>query len=107
MRKFRIECGVATTSAPDTIAMDVHGKGKNVNLRIECITRGMLANVPDLLLDLLEIAAYIYCADQRLSRGTAQLTNFGENWRRDLHFVIPVREPSLWQMHEVRRDVLP
>lgn len=83
--------------------MDVHGKGKNVNLRIECITRGMLANVPDLLLDLLEIAAYIYCADQRLSRGTAQLTNFGENWRRDLHFVIPVREPSLWQMHEVRR----
>jgi len=87
--------------------MDVHGKGKNVNLRIECITRGMLANVPDLLLDLLEIAAYIYCADQRLSRGTAQLTNFGENWRRDLHFVIPVREPSLWQMHEVRRDVLP
>ncbi len=83
--------------------MDVHGKGKNVNLRIDCITRSMLANVPDLLLDLLEIAAYVYCADQRLSRGTVQLTNFGENWRRDLHFAIPVRDPSLWQMHEVRR----
>lgn len=103
MRKFRIECGVATASAPETIAMDVHGKGKNVNLRIDCITRSMLANVPDLLLDLLEIAAYVYCADQRLSRGTAQLTNFGENWRRDLHFVIPVRTPALWQQHDVQR----
>ncbi|MFN3626090.1 MAG: 7-cyano-7-deazaguanine synthase [Hyphomicrobium sp.] len=103
MRKFRIECGVATASAPDTMTMDVHGKGKNVNLRIDCITRSMLANVPDLLLDLLEIAAYVYCADQRMSRGTAQLTNFGENWRRDLHFTIPVRDPALWQHSEVQR----
>jgi hypothetical protein len=39
--------------------MNVHGTGKNVNLRIDCISRSMLANVPDLLLDLLEIAAYV------------------------------------------------
>lgn len=83
--------------------MDVHGKGKNVNLRIDCITRTMLANVPELLIDLLEIAAYIYCADQRLSRGTAQLANFGESWRRNLHFTIPVREPGFWQQDEVQR----
>ena len=25
----------------------------------------MLTNIPDVLLDLLEIAAYVYCADQR------------------------------------------
>ncbi len=103
MRQFRIECGVAAPSAPDAIPMDVHGEGKNVNLRIDCITRSMLTNVPDFLLDLLEIAAYVYCADQRLSRGTAQLTNFGENWRRDLHFTIPVRDPTLWQQHEIQR----
>lgn len=103
MRKFRIDCGVAKPSAPDAIPMDVHGKGKNVNLRIDCITRSMLANVPDLLLDLLEIAAYVYCGDQRVSRGTAHLTNFGENWRRDLHFAIPVRDPALWQQPEVQR----
>ncbi len=103
MRKFRIECGVAAPSAPDAIAMNVHGTGKNVNLRIDCISRSMLANVPDLLLDLLEIAAYVYCADQRLHRGSAKLTNFGENWRRDLHFAIPVRDPAPWQQHEVQR----
>jgi hypothetical protein len=83
--------------------MDVHGKGKNVDLRIDCITRSMLANVPELLIDLLEIAAYIYCADQRLSRGTDRLANFGESWRRNLHFTIPVREPELWQQDEVQR----
>jgi hypothetical protein len=44
---------VAAPSHPDAIAMDVHGKGKNVDLRIDCITRTMLANVPELLIDLL------------------------------------------------------
>lgn len=103
MKKFRIECGVDAPSAPDTIAMDVHGTGKNINLRIDYISRSLLANVPDLLLDLLEIASYIYCADQRLPRGSTQLTNFGENWRRDLHFEIPVRVPGLWRQQEVQR----
>lgn len=103
MREFRIECGVAAPSHPEAIAMDVQGRGKNVNLRIDCITRPMLANVPDLLIDLLEIAAYVYCADQRLSRGSTRLTSFGESWRRNLDFTIPVRESAIWQQEEVQR----
>ncbi len=103
MKNFLIKCGVDAPSAPDAIAMDVHGTGKNINLRIDYISRSLLANVPDLLLDLLEIASYIYCADQRLPRGSPQLTNFGENWRRDLHFQIPVRVPGLWRQPEVQR----
>ena len=43
--------------------MDIHGAAKNVNLRIDYISRTMLGNVPDLLIDLLEVAAYVYCAD--------------------------------------------
>ena len=62
----------------------------------------MLGNVPDLLIDLLEVAAYIYCADQRLGRGSDKLTNFGENWRRSLHFSIPVRHPEAWQDADVQ-----
>jgi Queuosine biosynthesis protein QueC len=82
--------------------MDVHGAAKNVNLRIDYITRPMLSNVPDLLIDLLEVAAYVYCADQRLGRGSDKLTNFGENWRRCLHFSIPVRRPQAWQDPDIR-----
>lgn len=43
----------------DAIAMDVQGSGKNVNLRIDYISRTMLGNVPDLLIDLLEVASYV------------------------------------------------
>ncbi len=109
MKRFRIECGVSQPSGADSIAMDVQGAAKNVNLRIDYITRPMLRNVPDLLIDLLEVAAYVYCADQRLGRGSDKLTNFGENWRRCLHFSIPVRELEAWQdsdVHELLAETL-
>lgn len=102
MKRFGIECGVPQPSGADAIAMDVHGAAKNVNLRIDYITRPMLGNVPDLLIDLLEVAAYVYCADQRLGRGSDKLTNFGENWRRCLHFSIPVRHPQVWHDSDVQ-----
>ena len=102
MKQFKIECGAAAPSQAEAIAMDVHGPGKNVNLRIDYITRTMLGNLPDLMIDLLEVAAYVYCADQRLQRGSLQLTNFGESWRRGLHFSIPVRNPEVWQQDEVQ-----
>ncbi|TDR31777.1 7-cyano-7-deazaguanine synthase [Aquamicrobium defluvii] len=101
MKRFFVECGVSQPSGSDAIAMDVHGDAKNVNLRIDYISRTMLGNVPDLLIDLLELAAYIYCADQRLGRGSDKLTNFGENWRRSLHFSVPVRQLEIWQNPEV------
>ena len=102
MKRFSIECGVARPSAADAIAMDVQGAGKNVNLRIDYISRTMLGNVPDLLIDLLEVASYVYCADQRLRRGSDKLTNFGEDWRRSLHFSIPVRQLNAWQDADVQ-----
>lgn len=102
MKQHIIECGVDAPSSEGAIAMNVHGPSKNVNLRIDYISRTMLANLPDLLIDLLEIAAYVYCADQRLDRGTEKLSNFGENWRRSLTFSIPVRQLQVWQDSEVR-----
>lgn len=101
MRHHRIECGVAQSSTPESIIMDVQGPGRNVKLRIDYITRTMLGNVPDLLIDLLELAAYVYCADQRIGRGSEKLPNFGEDWRRSLHFSIPVRQLDVWQDPEI------
>jgi hypothetical protein len=65
VRKFQFECGGQTTGAEGAIVLDVQGEAKNVNLRVDYITRSMLGNVPELLADLLEIAAYVFCAGQR------------------------------------------
>jgi len=70
--------------------------GRNVCLQIPDITKRAPGNVPDELLDLLEIATYVYCADQAFTRGGNGVVNVGANWRRRLQFYIPVRKPDLW-----------
>lgn len=106
MKQHLIECGVTAPSSEEAMVMNVHGPAKNVNLRIDYISRTMLSNLPDLLIDLLEVAAYVYCADQRLARGSDQLSKFGESWRRSLRFKIPVRDLAVWQDPDVQEALI-
>jgi hypothetical protein len=84
--------------------LDVQGSAMNVNLRVMDITRSMVSNIPDVLLDLLEVAAYVYCVDQRLSRGSDKLKDYGSDWRRNMLFTIPLRLPDLWETAAVKDD---
>jgi 7-cyano-7-deazaguanine synthase in queuosine biosynthesis len=77
------------------------GPDANIDLRLEDIGRRMVATLPDILVDLLEVAAYVYCADQLVSRGGPTARKLGAEWRRDLRFVIPVRAPDRWSSSEV------
>ena len=108
MRQFQFICGgvPALPAEQETrrFAMDVQGE-RTVNLRISDISQAMVSNVPDLMLDLLEIAAYVYCGDQRATRGSEKLTNAGSLWRRGMHFVIPVRCPDVWSGSELRDEL--
>lgn len=65
-----------------------------VNFNIGQITRPMVADIPDRLVDLLEIAAYVYAADQFVGRGGRSMLAMGAAWRRDFRFTIPVRDLS-------------
>jgi hypothetical protein len=100
MSQYSIVCGgendPGAAADVEVIQLDVQGPSKNVNLRIEDLNKALLSNIPDVLLDLLEVAAYVYCADQRISRGSDKLTDHGRQWRRSLHFTIPLRQPNLW-----------
>ncbi|GAA0573889.1 MULTISPECIES: 7-cyano-7-deazaguanine synthase [Pseudomonadota] len=79
----------------------VKGEG-NVTLRIEDIHSKMFGSVPTRFHDLLEIATYVYSADQVILRGADDVDSFGDGWRRDLHFVVPVRNPDFWNGEEVK-----
>lgn len=103
--RFEVACG--GVDAPGAgrgkqLVLDVQGKGKNINLRIDDLRKIMVSNIPDVLLDLLEVAAYVYCADQQASRGSEYLMDYGADWRREMIFRIPVRSPGVWQSQEVR-----
>ena len=76
------------------LALD--GRSQNITLKLEDVSKRLVAKVPGLLIDLVEIATYVYCADQATSRGGEAQAGMGSDWRRRFRFVIPVRHPGHW-----------
>ena len=74
-----------------------HGDKPCVKLKIEDLHERICQTTPRQFHDLIEIAAYVYCADQLASRGGKDVDTFGSHWRRRFHYHIPVREPDLWR----------
>ena len=100
-----ILCGGLTAgggeSKKGTVPLHLWGKHANVHLKISDISEKMVANIPPILVDLLEIATYVYCADQATTRGGGNAKNYGAKWRRRFQFHIPVRKPEVWSSEPV------
>jgi hypothetical protein len=79
-----------------THRLNITGPRKNIDLRIEDISRTLVSNIPDVLTDFLELAAYVYCADGTVRRGGTTMAQMGKYWRRRFRFVVPVRQPEVW-----------
>jgi hypothetical protein len=97
--------GVATpagVSETDAVRLNFDGPNANAQLKLENISKAMVANLPPELIDLLEIAAYVYCGDQATTRGGNSVKDFGATWRRKFRFHIPVRKLALWSSEEVQ-----
>jgi hypothetical protein len=93
----------------DGRALNLHGPDANVRLRLDDIRRGLLAVESELLTDLLEIAAYVFAADNAVPRGGPTLRRMGRRWRRQFRLVIAVRQPGTWgepQRLNALREVL-
>src|SRR5215470_14863331 len=97
-----ILCGGARRAGGDSILqLALSGRSQNITLRLEDISRKLVRSVPGLLIDLIEIASYVYCADQAIRRGGEVQRAMGTDWRRDFRFVIPVRNPDHWNNPDV------
>jgi hypothetical protein len=59
-------------------------------------------NMPSITVDMLEIASYVYCADQAVSRGGKAGREHGKDWYRNFRFEIPVRNLTIWNRDEVK-----
>jgi 7-cyano-7-deazaguanine synthase in queuosine biosynthesis len=78
------------------LGLTLHGASRNVRLEITDISRRLVANIPDALADLLEVASYVYAADGATPRGGVSDAQMGAWWRRKFRFIIPVRLPDVW-----------
>ncbi|PIQ82275.1 MAG: hypothetical protein COV76_04445 [Candidatus Omnitrophica bacterium CG11_big_fil_rev_8_21_14_0_20_64_10] len=84
-----------------TFALALSEPHQNITLKVTDISRRLVAKLPPLFTDLLEIATYVFCADQAVTRGGDGTANVGADWRRQFRFVIPVRQPGFWKRAEV------
>ena len=106
-----ILCGDVTRDAlpfdeKKPLSLRLWGTGENVSLRIRDIRSQLFKDIPSPFHDLVEIATYIYCADQAITRGGDGVDNFGENWRRRLFFRIAVRNPDLWNSSPLKDQLI-
>jgi len=106
LAEWLVACGnapVPSSSGQASQRLDLHldGEKRNVDLRLHDIRRRLAADIPAVLTDLLEIAAYVFAADEMVSRGGPAMAMLGRDWRRRFRFVIPVRNPTLWSQPDL------
>ncbi|MDD5085552.1 MAG: hypothetical protein PHE61_05865 [Candidatus Omnitrophica bacterium] len=74
-----------------------------VNLKLPTFV-GQVYHLPPRILDLLEIAAYVFAADRWAHRGPKEAVEF-HAWPRSMRFVIRVREANFWSRAEVKEKL--
>lgn len=80
----------------EQLRFEIDGKLKAVSLRIGHIRKSLVVGLPDVALDLIEIAAFVYAIDSSISRGGLMDRQMGAKWHRTFHVTLPVRNLALW-----------
>lgn len=78
------------------------GPDASLTLHIQNLDTRVLMGVNDILADLVRIAAYVYAADQMVSRGGPADVHL-EAWRREMTLCLPVSVPEVWGQESVRK----
>lgn len=80
------------------------GPEPSLTLHVQNLDTRVLMAVNDVLSDLVRIAAYVYAADQMVSRGGPKDIHL-EDWRREMTLCVPVSAPGVWDREAVRRTL--
>ncbi|CAN0415851.1 unnamed protein product, partial [Phaeothamnion confervicola] len=106
MREHLFLCGLTDAQCVgyggEGIRLIMQGAAKNVRLQVENLRNRLLQVEPDTLTDLLEIAAYVFRADNSIPRESRKDGLMGAEWRRTFRMVVAVREPSRWTKPTVK-----
>lgn len=76
---------------------------RNIKLKLPDFVRDVFYLTPRVL-DLLEIAGYIFAADRLISRGSTDSIEY-HSWSRSFHFVIKVRDYHFWSQPTVKEKL--
>lgn len=114
MKRVLVQCDEAAlpldVRAEKRIALSLRHRGPKANLSIGIQTpsEALLAGLGERPRDLVRIAAYVYVADQSVSR-SPPTDVYGDEWVRDFAVCIPVSDPDFWSqpaIHDALTAVL-
>lgn len=89
----------------EQLRFEIDGKLKAVSLRIGHIRKSLVVGLPDVALDLIEIAAFVYAIDSSVSRGGLMDQQMGAKWHRSFHVSLPVRNVALWSEPKLKANL--
>lgn len=81
------------THEPEPLQLD-YRNDRRVRLHLPGFIRS-IGTIPNRVLDLLELAAYVFAADRLISRGAPD-TLVLDSWSRTFHFAVKVRDIDFW-----------
>ncbi len=81
------------TDEPEPLQLD-YRNDRRLRLQLPDFVR-RIGTIPDRVLDLLELAAYVFAADRLTSRGAPDSLVF-DSWSRTFHFAVKVRDIDFW-----------
>jgi 7-cyano-7-deazaguanine synthase in queuosine biosynthesis len=81
------------------------GKNRNLRLQADVFRTNLWRDPSDRLDDLLRLAAFVYGADTRISRGTGKDV-FASKWSRTFRMVLPVSDLGFWKQQEVKQALV-
>ena len=91
----------AWRSTGNNYALNHLGAEPRMTVRLSNLSHRLLRRVAPLADDLVRIAAYVYVADQMISRGTLK-DIYADRWQRQMYLAVPVRDPDHWNHATVR-----
>jgi len=104
---FNVVCG-ELCKTPECSSVDINILNRNFNgieANVLFNYEKFVANpedVPEQILDLLQIASFVFCADRMASRGARDsITNIG--WARTFYLTIPVFNIAFWDTDSVKK----
>lgn len=89
-------------SGNEKLQFFINGQPKSMDLKIGGLSELLVSRLPDLVMDLIEIAALVYAVDACVSRGGSADQNMAAKWHRVFHIEMPVRNISTWQQDDIR-----
>lgn len=82
------------------------GKDGNVRIKLHEIVNQLTTNISARAADLLELAAFVYVADQAVKRAGKKEVDYGDKWHRNFRLEVAVREPDFWNQTDVREALI-